>query len=226
MSLLVVSYMYVTSSFGVITAERINIVNSDGTTVLAIANKQRVAAPRVEGKEYPVDMVERQHFAGMIFFNEAGDEIGGLLYNSATHSSGKTFGAGHLSFDRHNDNQVINLEHKENIHGTVKSGITFYDRAGDGSMRRSFDLTEEYLYGQPSAERKKEIIAESKSLRNAGKLGVERVFLGSENAIAHLTFKDTLGRDRMKLFIDSTQTPRFQFLDESGNVLNEFPKAN
>ena len=70
------------NEFDVITAKRINIVNEDGTTTMAISNKQRIAAPRMNGKEYPVEMIERQHFAGMIFFNEEGDEMGGLVYTS------------------------------------------------------------------------------------------------------------------------------------------------
>ncbi len=40
--------------FKVLTAERINIVNEDGTTVIAIANKQRIANPVFNRKTYPV----------------------------------------------------------------------------------------------------------------------------------------------------------------------------
>ncbi len=212
------------AKFDVITAERINIVNEDGTTVIAISNKERVAAPRMDGKEYPVNMIERQHLAGMIFFNEAGDEMGGLLFNSAVHSSGKSYGLGHLSFDRHRDNQVINLEYKENIHGTVKSGITFYDRKGDGSFGKSLDMMKEYYYDEVSAERKKELENKMRQMRKAGDYGAERVFLGSHNQIPQLTLKDQSGKDRIKIFVDSTNIAKIHFLDESGAVMQEFPE--
>lgn len=211
------------NKFKVLTAERINIVNEDGTTTLAISNKQRIAAPRVNGKEYPVEMIERQHFAGMIFFNEAGDEMGGLVFASGKFPNGKTYGIGHLSFDRFNDNQVINLEHKENIHGTVKSGLTFYDRTGDGSFGDNLDLLQEYYYGDISAERKTEIIAEINELKKNKRLGAERLFIGSSNEVPQLIMKDDLGKDRVKLFIDSTNIAKLHFFNEKGVLVGEYP---
>src|ERR1700754_311492 len=117
-----------------ITVERINIVNADGTPVMVIANKQRIAAPVMGGKTYPVEVSGgRELMAGMIFFNETGDEMGGLVFNSFKMANGRTAGIGHLSFDRFNDNQVISLEYSENKSG-VRSGLTFYDRPGDGTF--------------------------------------------------------------------------------------------
>ncbi|MEM8891324.1 MAG: hypothetical protein AAGD28_25325 [Bacteroidota bacterium] len=210
----------------VIEAERIKIVNEDGTVVMAISNKQRIAAPRMDGKAYPVDMIERQHFAGIIFFNEDGNEIGGLVYNSKDLEDGRKFGSGHLSFDRHRDNQVINLEHKENIHGLVKSGLSIYDRKGDGSFKKNLDLMEEYRYADITEERKEEIIAEIREMRAKGALGSERLFLGSKNEIPQLSLKDNQGKERMKLFIDSLNNAHIHFLDEAGEIIGAFPQSN
>lgn len=178
----------------------------------------------MNGKEYPVSMIEREHFAGMIFFNEEGDEIGGLVFNSAQLPDGRKFGAGHLSFDRYNDNQVINLEHKENIHGSIKSGITFYDRTGNGSFGKNLDLIEEYKYQNISDDRKKEIIEEIRKMKKNRDLGVERVFLGSDNEIPQLTMKDVMGNERIKLFIDSTNVAKLHFYNEKGVLIGEIPK--
>ena len=210
----------------VIEAERINIVNEDGTVVMAISNKQRIAAPRMEGKAYPVEMIERQHFAGIIFFNEEGNEIGGLVYNSKDLEDGRKFGSGHLSFDRHRDNQVINLEHKENIHGLVKSGLSIYDRKGDGSFKKNLDLMEEYRYAEISEERKKEIVSEIREMRAKGELGAERLFLGSKNEIPQLSLKDNQGKERIKVFVDSLNRARIHFFDEAGEIIGAFPQAN
>jgi len=229
LSWLAVAYLFFTKGNSgqkqdVITVERVNIVNDDGTLVMAISNKQRIAAPRIDGKEYPVDMIERQHFAGMIFFNENGDEVGGLIFNSNELPDGRKYGSGHLSFDRYRDNQVVNLEYQENIHGLVKSGLTIHDRTGSGAFARNLDLLKEYKYDSITAERKQEIIQEIKALKHTGKLGAERLFLGSQNEIPQLIMKDRSGRKRVRLFIDSTDVAKLQFLDESGNVLQEFPK--
>ncbi|GAB5555751.1 MAG: hypothetical protein Sapg2KO_53420 [Saprospiraceae bacterium] len=211
------------NKFEVLTAERINIVNEDGTTAMAISNKQRIAAPRVSGKEYPVEMIERQHFAGMVFFNEEGDEMGGLVFTSGKFPNGKTYGIGHLSFDRYNDNQVINLEHKENIHGTVKSGLTFYDRTGDGSFGKNLDLIYEYKYGEVSDQRKTEIINEINGLKKNKQLGSERLFIGSSNEVPQLTMKDEFGENRVKLFIDSTNAAKLHFFNEKGELIGAYP---
>ncbi|MDW3652437.1 MAG: hypothetical protein R8P61_35500 [Bacteroidia bacterium] len=229
-SLIIIGFTFYTfSNKGhdpLIEAERINIVNEDGTVVMAISNKQRIAAPRVGGKAYPVEMIERQHFAGIIFFNEEGDEIGGLIYNSKELEDGRKFGAGHLSFDRHRDNQVINLEHKENIHGLVKSGLSIYDREGDGSFKRNLDLMHEYRYEDLSEARKKEIVSEIREMRKAGKLGSERLFLGSKNEIPQLSLKDKEGQERIKLFVDSLDVARILFFDEQGEIISEFPQTD
>lgn len=220
---LLVSHFLKKQEDKIITAERINIVNEDGTTVIAISNKQRIAEPRMNGKEYPVEMIERQHLAGMIFFNEKGDEMGGLVFNSGEFSKGKKYAIGHLSFDRYNDNQVINLEHKENIHGLVKSGLVIYDRKGNGSFGKNLDLIYEYKYDSISDERKKEIINEINTLKKNRELGSERLFLGSENEIPQLSMKDKLGKVRVKLFIDSTNIAKLHFFNEKGELVGNFP---
>lgn len=207
----------------VLTVKRINVINDDGTVVMAISNKQRIAAPRMNGKEYPIEMIERQHYAGIIFFNEKGDEVGGLIFNSNELPDGRKYGGGHLSFDRYNDNQVVNLEYKENIHGLVKSGISVLDRTGNGSFGRNLDLLHEYKYDSISDIRKEQIVSELNALKKSGDLGVERIFMGSENEISKLVMKDKLGRIRVMLYIDSTNVAKLQFFNEYGKIINEFP---
>jgi hypothetical protein len=215
---LITSFNSQVEDFDEITAKRINILNEDGTIVMAISNKQKIAAPRIDGVEYPVEMIERQHFAGIIFFNESGDEMGGLIYNSGKDKKGRVYGSGHLSFDKYNDNQVVNLEYKENIHGTVKSGLSIYDRKSDGSFPKSLELTREYFYDDISEERKNEIKSTLNKMKADKKLGSERIFIGSNNTVPQLVLKDTKGNERLKIFIDSLDVARIQFLDKSGNI--------
>jgi len=209
--------------FKILTAERINIVNEDGTTVIAIANKQRIANPVFNGKSYPVRLSEgRDLMAGMIFFNEEGDEMGGLVFNSFKMPNGRTAGIGHLSFDRFKDNQVINLEYSENKNG-VKSGLTFYDRPGDGSFPRSLDLMNDYYFNEIDKERKKEIEDTLKIMRKTHAFGSDRLFIGSDNEVPQVTMKDVFGNERIKLFIDSSNVAKLQFCDEKGIVIGQFP---
>ena len=212
------------TDFKEINAERINIKNADGKTVIAIANKRRIAAPRIEGKEYPVELATgRQYMAGMIFFNEDGDEMGGLVFNSFCQKNGKIAGIGHLSFDRFRDNQVISLEHNENRRG-VKTGLTFYDRPGNGVFKKSFDLLEEARSKSTTHERLNEIKKTFGEWSRTKALGKERVFIGSKNEIPQLLLKDTLGKTKFKIYVDKENNAKLQFFDDSGNVRIEFPK--
>jgi hypothetical protein len=207
--------------FTTITAERIDIVNRDGKTVLAISNKERIAAPVAGGKTYPVEVSEgRELMAGMIFFNQDGDEMGGLVFNSFRRPDGKAAGIGHLSFDRFGDNQVLALQYKENA-TTVQSGLTLYDRPASGSFQTSLDLIAEARGA--TAERRAEIGERLSTMSRSGDLGVERVFLGSKNREAQLVLKDSKGRARARLVLDERDEARLEFLDEAGAVTARFP---
>lgn len=209
------------TNFQEITAERINIVTPAGKTVIAISNKERIAAPVMGGKTYPVATSDgREHMAGMIFFNQEGDEMGGLVFNSFKQPNGRIAGIGHLSFDRYGDNQVLSLEYNENTAG-VRSGLTFYDRPADGSFKSNLDLIDEARTASP--ERLAEIKRVIAAMKSNGDLGVERVFLGSRNRDAQFVLKDSKGRVRARLIVDSSDEARLEFLDAAGNVTAHFP---
>lgn len=201
-------------------AERINIVTPEGKTVMALCNKPRIAAPVMGGKTYPVSVSDgRESMAGMIFFNEDGDEMGGLVFNSFRTASGRAAGIGHLSFDRFNDNQVLALQYIENARG-VQSGLTIFDRPGDGSFKKSLDLIEEHAIATP--ERQREIADELAHVRPA--LGGERLFIGSKDNTPQLVLKDSKSRVRARLSIGADDLPRLEFLDELGQAVFTLPE--
>ena len=210
--------------FREITAERINIVNEDGTPVMAISNKQRIANPVVSGKKYPVSNSEgREYLSGIIFFNESGDEMGGLVFNSFKMPNGKIAGIGHLSFDRFNDNQVLSLEYNENRNG-VRSGLSFYDRSGDENFKKSMDLIEEANQKTTSKQRLQEISESLKSMSQSNQLGAQRIFIGSKNEVAQLELKDKKGIVRGRFFINEKGEAKMEFLDDKGDVTYVVPK--
>jgi len=57
-----------------LTTERLNIVAPDGTLRLVIANEQRFPPPIIDGKT----LKRAVNPAGLVFFNDRGDEVGGL----------------------------------------------------------------------------------------------------------------------------------------------------
>lgn len=198
------------------------IVGESDKPAIVIAGKPNLPGPALNGREYPTSYSEgRELMSGMIFFNEEGDEMGGLVYNSFRLPNGRVAGVGHLSFDRFKGNQVINLEYLENQSG-VSSGLTFYDRPPD-SFQENLDLIE--AYRTTDDEQKRAEIKERLSKLSAeGAFGAKRLFIGSRNETALLELKDTSGRVRTRLVIDQNDRAALEFLDKDGNVVKSYPE--
>ena len=64
----------------VLTAERINIVDTSGVSRLVISNAERFPLPKLNGKEYP----RAVHPAGIVFYDSQGSEMGGLAITDAS----------------------------------------------------------------------------------------------------------------------------------------------
>lgn len=89
-----------------ITVQRINVVEPDGTPRLVISNHARLPGVLVQGKERPLDRPQ----AGLVFLNDEGSEIGGLIFGGRKDKDGKVRDSGgSLSFDRYGANQIVQL---------------------------------------------------------------------------------------------------------------------
>ena len=97
------------AAFDEIDVKRINLREEDGTLRLVISNTQRLPGVIVKGKEQPHP---NRRTAGMLFFNEEGTENGGLTFSGTT-QDGKVSSSGHLSFDRYEQDQVIQISQGE-----------------------------------------------------------------------------------------------------------------
>ncbi|MGH9828191.1 MAG: hypothetical protein ACREDR_33625, partial [Blastocatellia bacterium] len=86
---------------------RINIVEKDGKLKMAISNKELAPDPILKGKSYPLR--SGGNGAGIIFFNDAGDECGGLTY-SGSEKSGKSNAVALLAFDQFNQDQTVGIQ--------------------------------------------------------------------------------------------------------------------
>jgi hypothetical protein len=202
----------------VLTVERINIVDSTGALALVLSNGARLPGAMFEGREYPQSFVGRGRSAGMIFFNEAGDEVGGLIYEGAARDSGyRAFG--HLSFDQWKQNQVVALQYQDN--GRSRSaGLRVWDRPTN-DLERQFALAQRMLQ-TPAGPLRDSLDAERRRARTEVE-GKQRLFLGSDDRVAALELKDGMGRTRVKLSVDSAGTARLEFLDADGKTAAVYP---
>lgn len=200
--------------------KRINILNDSGYPALVIAGKGRLPGPTFEGKEYPQELSGgRTESAGMIFFNERGDEVGGLTFGGDVTEGGYQAG-GHFSFDQFRQDQVLAIQYGDD--GTSRrSGISIWDRSTEISIGEILDLVDARLTAEGAV---RDSLDEALQALAEQDLGTHRIFLGSQDRTAVLRLEDTEGRTRIRIAVDSLDVPRLELLDEDGNVVWAAPR--
>jgi hypothetical protein len=208
------------TQFTEIDAERLNIIGTNGKPVLVLANRRLIPGPSMNGKDYPRSLADgRDLLSGMIFFNEQGDEVGGLIYNGIKKDSGYS-ALGHLSFDQWKQNQVVALQYLDN--GTTRrAGLRVWDRPTDVSFDKQLDRS--LRMSESSGTEREAIRKEIEAARTRGELGNERLFVGSQDQTAQIQLRDKQGRVRLRLYVDGKDVARLEFLDETGKVMSSYP---
>ena len=109
-------------NLGEINVERINVLDANGTLRMVIANKDRMHPGVMDGK-----MIDRPRpVAGMIFFNDEGDEVGGLVF-TGTDDGGRRANA-LLAFDQLKQDQTVGISYNE-ADGKRSAGLSVWDRS-------------------------------------------------------------------------------------------------
>src|SRR5262249_671525 len=203
--------------FAEIDVERINIVEKDGTIKMVISNKERTPDPMMGGK--PLGKRQGDKSPGIIFYNDQGDEDGGLVF-SGREKDGKSIAGAALLFDQFNQDQTIGIMYNESD-GRRTAGLRVWDRP-DTPLTKSIDKIEPIMKMQDGPERTEAI----RKLRQAGELGADRLFVGKMNdRSAAVILADAMGRPRIKMTVDAAGTSRLEFLDEQGRTVQSLPEA-
>lgn len=195
--------------FEEIDVERINIIEKDGTLKMTISNKSR-QHPGMFNKK---DLKPREREAGMIFFNELGDECGGLVYGADKDGSGMVY-----SVDQRNTDQIMQLQYMEGT-GDKKNrtyGLKLWDRPDNFPM-------EEIMKFEDSLKKLNDPAASKQAyakLGKEGKLTRERFFAGKTgDGDVGLFLKDSNGRVRLKIYVDKNNQTHIDQLDENGKII-------
>src|SRR5688572_21142783 len=109
------------NKFEEIDVERINIIEKDGKLKMVISNGERQHPGIIDGK-----MLSRKRPPGMLFFNEKGDECGGLSFDG-DQKDGKASAGGLLAFDRFRQDQTVGIQYGEG-NGQYHAGLRVWDR--------------------------------------------------------------------------------------------------
>lgn len=119
------SFKTLDNKFDEITVKRINIVDDKGVNRMIISNQERMEQPILFGKKYKRAL----NPAGIIFYNEKGDECGGIAISKNPETN--TYA---LAFDYDNADAIGLLTQQNNRTNAYKSGIVINDKDLSGKI--------------------------------------------------------------------------------------------
>jgi len=196
-------------NLGEITVERINVVDADGTLRLVISNKDRMHPGVVGGRT----LQRARPYAGFLFFNDQGDEAGGMTLTGREANGRRAADAG-LMFDQLGQDQTIGFEYTEED-GQRAAAFKVWDRP-DAPLG---DLVEQLNRANAIADRAEREAAVARA-RAAAPKAAQRVFVGkTRDRVASVTLADAQGRARLALKVDADGAASIEFLDAGGKVI-------
>jgi hypothetical protein len=207
--------------FAEIDVERINVVEPDGKLRLTISNSARLPDPIIGGKSYPLRGGTGAGSAGLIFFNDEGNENGGLAFAGRQTPTGYRAN-GHMTFDQFDQDETMSFSYSD-VDGRARVGLTIADRStlpiklfADSAM--AFQA----MPNGPEKTRRLQQLRDS-PIGEAGK-SFPRVFVGKTPDRSSLVMlADPAGRPRLRLTVDSLGSPALDFLDASGQTVRRYP---
>lgn len=200
-------------NFDEINVKRMNIIEKDGTIRMVISNKELQHSGRMDGKDF--DKRERQ--AGLLFFNDLGDESGGLIYAARKKDDGSISSGMSITMDRYRDDQVLQILNSENIKNDKiisERGLIindFPDLKGLNARNEAFAEAEKITDEKSRNDKIREInkLHGSKSLLFVGKTrgNSQGLFISDKN-----------GQPKLMIYVDDKGQPKIQTLNDRGEV--------
>lgn len=195
-----------------LTVKRINIVEEDGTVRMVISNKQKQHSGRMDGQ----DMEDRERQAGIIFFNDEGDEAGGLIFG-VSEKNGITNNGMSLTFDQYKNDQVLQILNNEVIrNGKMQKvrGFIVNDFPEESRLLNTMEAVKEAEKIEDPEERQQRMM---EIQQESGSRSL--VFLGrSRSGNNGLFLYDADGNPKLMIYVDQQGNPKIQTLDDEGQI--------
>ena len=197
-----------------LTVQRLNVVDANGTLRFVLSNKDRMHPGVMDG----VTINRPRPVAGMLFFNDEGDEVGGLTYTGSD-DNGRRANAG-IMFDQLKQDQTIGISYSE-ANGQRSAGLQVWDR----SEQPLSDLIKglNAANALPEGPARDEAI---KAVRAKAPAGPRRVFVGKNtDRAATVSLADANGKPRLVMTVAPDGAASIDFLDADGKIVQRIPAS-
>lgn len=199
------------ASFEEIDVQRLNLREPDGTLRYVLSSSARFPGAIIRGEEYEHPRTQ----AGMLFYNDEGSEVGGLIFAGGTDEEGNVNSGGSLTFDRYEQDQIVQILGLDR-NGRQFAGMQVSDRPDRSIVEDLQELPG--IHAMPREER--DALMRARSADNH--YGANRLFVGRNiGGDATLVLYDASGNGRMVLKVTPDGEASIQFLDEEGEVVGQ-----
>lgn len=207
-----------------LTVQRLNVVDANGTLRFVLSNKDRMHPGVMDG----VTINRPRPVAGMLFFNDEGDEVGGLTYTgtddlspeaSAKGDNGRRANAG-LMFDQLKQDQTIGISYSES-NGQRSAGFQVWDRPDQplSDLIKGLNAAN----ALPEGPARDEAV---KAVRAKAQPGPRRVFVGKNtDKAATVSLADANGKPRLVMTVGADGNASIAFLDADGKTVQSLPAS-
>lgn len=200
--------------FQKITAERIDIVDENGKKFIVLSNPKEQALATINGEIIHPENKER-NTPGLIFFNNEGDEVGGLVFGKDSEGTYQM-----LTFDQHKNDQIMVLrkdEFQDNGKWLRQYGLEISER----SEKQSIEIARELDSIKAISDSIKRDNAMDDFWNNPENLGPKRLFLGRLiNLKTGLFLLDKDNNLKLSIYVDSEGNPVIEYVDNTGDSKN------
>ncbi|MEG9328406.1 hypothetical protein V6B16_10715 [Salinimicrobium catena] len=193
-----------------LSVNRLNVVGENGNKYVVISSPEIQALGTINGKTIDPETTERP-VPGLLFFNQEGDEIGGLVFGIDSTNSYQM-----LTFDQRKNDQIMTLRKEE--------------QKIDGEWKKRYGL----LLQERSEKPLPEIVSEIRAIEKIGDTAIRtqkfrefysneehlaprRMFLGRTfNGDVGLFLMDRNNQPRVKIYVDPEGNPKIEKIDSIG----------
>jgi hypothetical protein len=180
-------------------AEKIEIVEADGTVKLSLFNKKHLPTAVIDGRKLTR---EGGGEAGLMFYNEEGEECGGLIYNGAKGNNEAS-----LTFDKYKQDQVLQLVYQQD---KGLKGMIVSDRP-DHSLAETFDKMQNIGKKISNNTEHRKALTQ---VAADGLFGSQRLVVGQTGKTTGLFIYDTNGHKRLEMTVNEKNEPVIVFYSE------------